>query len=196
MERPKHEGKRNQFQLLRTLSLVNKEFNKTFRQDLRSYEKDIKAVVSLCHFYDLTRQFPQNDFMHLVGVQFILDDPKIGPRSRRSYKAYLENNQFHLFCQHYVDMRTEIKDYPNTKTGFIQLLDDFVPIIKSSVFGIAPLWDMLRPITAFDKKMLKRYRLLQDQTVVEIMDPKVFIINPETISHWDMSYLNQAPWYD
>jgi len=194
MRRPEDQGKRNQFQLLRSLVLVNKDFNKAFGKSLRVVKKDIKSVVSLCHFFDLTRQFPDNDFQHKVGVSFILDDPKIGHRSRREYQIFLsdEDNQFHLFRHDYNQSHhMETQRFPNTKEGFIQLLDVFVPILKASVFGIRPYWGLLRPLTAFDKKMLKRFNIIQDQTIREINDPSLFKIDPETISHWDMSYLNQ-----
>jgi len=194
MRRPDQQGGRNQFQLLRSLVLVNKDFNKAFGKSLRLVKKDIKSVVSLCHFFDLTRQFPDNDFQHKVGVSFILDDPKIGHRSRREYQVFLsdEDNQFHLFRHDYNQSHhMETQRFPNTKKGFIQLLDVFVPIIKASVFGLRPYWGLLRPLTAFDKKMLKRFNIIQDQTVREINDPSLFKIDPQTISHWDMSYLNQ-----
>lgn len=192
MKRPSHQGKRNQFQLLKTLVLINKDFNKVFTKSLKQYEKDIKSIVSLCHFFDLTRQYPNNDFKHRVGLNFILDDPKIGFKSRREYTIYLENNQFHLVRHDYSDGNVQTREFPNTKEGFIQLLDEFVPILKSSVFasGLHPYWNHLRPLTPFDKKMLKRFGIVQNQTVRQILDPAVFKINPETISYWDMSYLD------
>lgn len=188
MRRPE----RNQFQLLRSLVLVNKDFRNAFSESLAAAKKDIKSVVSLCHFFDLTRRFPKNDFQHRVGFHIILDDPKIGFKSRCEYHIFLQDNRFHLYRNHYFGKQHKDETFPNTKEGFIRLLDVFVPVLKSSVIGLDVYWGLLRPLTKFDKEMLKRFNIVQDQKIrKDIVDPTLFKINPETISHWDMSYLDQ-----
>jgi hypothetical protein len=188
-QRFRHENKTNQFQTLSKLAVLNKTFRKIFKEPLERLGRYIKVVVSLCHFFDLTRRYPTNTFQQEVGDSYYLvDENKI----RKDYRIFLKDNQFHLTIQDYSKTDFELEDiaFPNTKQGFIQLLDQFVPILKTSVFALNPYWSCLRPLTAFDKQMLKRFRLVQDDTVKQVKDPSVFKINPQTIAHWDMSYLN------
>jgi hypothetical protein len=180
---------REQFQTLRKLVLVNKQFNKAFTKALERNKHIIKTIVSLCHFFDLTRKYPTNDFQKSVGLSFVLDTQKI----RKEYRIFLENKHFHLMIHDYSKKTDYIQDrvFPDTKEGFIELLDRFVPILKESVFGIDPYWKYLRPITVFDKKMLRRFHVVMDETLKkDTQQNTLFKINPEAITYWDMTYLN------
>lgn len=194
------EGKENEFQTLRRLVYVNKEMKNAFQDFLNRIRDRIKAVVSLCHFFDLTRKYPKNDFQPLVGVSFILDTDSGG---RAEHKINLENNRFVWTTHSYDTRRVEHHRFPNTKEGFVQLLDQFIPVFKSCVIApnLEPHWRfMLRPLTAWDRQMLRRFRLIQDDTKAGGFNPLeniVFKVNDQTISHWDMSYLdNVDDWYD
>lgn len=187
-----YNNKLRDFRLLHKLVLLNTQYKKAFQKFLDVIHDHVRVIVTLCHFYDLCRRFPENDFQQLVGVSFILDDPKIGWKSRAEFKIFLENKKFILFRQNYdKDYTTETHEFPDTKNGFIALLDRFIPILKGRVFGINPYWNTLRPLTSFDRQMLKRYHILD---VIEKIEPKpshtAFAVDPEMISHWDMSYLH------
>lgn len=187
-----HEGKQNQLQTLYKLTSLNKDYQKAFQHFLNILRDQIKIVVSLCHFFDLTQTFPKNTFRAMVGVSFILDDPKMGWKSRIEYKIYMDetDKHFHLFCHEYFgNKKTSDRTFPNTKRGFLQLLDVFVPILKTKIIGLEPYWGYLRPLTEFDQTVLLRFNLIQKNPLKDPLNNTVFRTNPQTISHWDMSYL-------
>lgn len=192
-----HQGKQNQMQTLYTLTLLNKEYNKAFQKFLDILRDRIKIVVSLCHFFDLTRRFPKNTFQAQVGFGCVLDDPKIGWKSRAEYRVYIDpdDRRLHVLCHKY-DSQNTVSDttFPNTKKGFEELLDMFVPILKKKVLGIQPYWMYLRPLTPYDRTILKRHGLIQDGfKQIDPLKNTVFKTPKQTLSHWDMSYLNQLP---
>lgn len=108
-------------------------------------------------------------------------------------KINLENKKFCLNVHKYSNHQYKTTEFPNTKQGFIELLNVFIPILKKASFYIEPYWKgMLRPLTTFDKQMLKRFHLVQDEQLKQIVTAEntLFKKDPQTIAHWDMSYLD------
>lgn len=184
-----------QLDVLQKLVLLNKTYHNIFHEHLDRIQDQIKMIVTLCHFFDLTRKYPKNTFQARVGVHFYLRSPK-NIRDRTDYQIYLENDHFYLYQQPYSDKKPSTTSFPNTKKGFIDLLDVFVPIFRKSEFALAQRWDMLRPLTPFDKQILTRYHLnrMSPKKNKNATNNTVFVIDPETISYWDMSYLKNSPW--
>jgi len=193
MKNVQHQGKQHQFETLHKLVHLNKDFYNAFKQSLGKRKKEIQSVVALCYFFDLTRRYPKNDFQAVVGDTLPL---YVGGKKFANVEEFiinLENNKFCLNVHKYSNDQYKTMEFPNTKQGFIQLLDVFIPILKKSSFYIEPYWKgILRPLTVFDKQMLKRFHLVQDEQLKKMSTTEntLFKKDPQTIAHWDMSYLD------
>ena len=116
-----------QLDVLQKLVLLNKKYYTTFHRHLDAIQDQIKMIVTLCHFFDLTRKYPKNTFQHRVGVHFYLQSFQ---KERTDYQIYLEGNHFYLYQQPYDDhKKPSLQSFPNNKKDFIELLDVFVPIV-------------------------------------------------------------------
>lgn len=180
------DGKMHQFQTLRSLVLINKEFNKTFKKPFEKLQKQIMTIVSLCHYFDLTQKFPLNTFQQRVGIMFTLISPKV----HKNYHIHLFNKQFHYRIVNYKNDQIKEETFPNTKAGFLQILDKFVPDLKKYDLETTFFWKYLRPITAFDKEILLRYNIIQHKELKQIAQQSriLFKSDPSFLQKWQTLY--------